>query len=127
MKTVLVADGPANARELLRVLLEHEGYQVLEAANADEAVSMARAERPDLIFLDVEAPDSGGCATVREMRREQRLKDRIIIAVTSNTRRADREEMINAGFTGCIAKPVILRTLREQLCEIAAWQPEGTI
>jgi len=125
MKTVLVADGVAGGRELLRILLEHEGYTVLEAKDSQEALAVARASSPDIILLDVELVDGESCTAVREMRRDQLLKDRAIIAVTANTRHADREELIKAGFTGYIAKPVVLRTLREQLSELCASRPEA--
>jgi CheY-like chemotaxis protein len=61
------------------------------------------------------------------MRQDRLLKDRAIVAVTANTRRADREELLEAGFTGYIPKPVVLRTLRQQLSELAAAQPEALL
>lgn len=124
IKTVLVADGAAGGRELLRILLEHEGYNVLEAKNGEEALTIARESAPDLILLDVELADGESCKAVREMRRDQLLKDLAIVAVTANTRRADREELIEAGFTGYIPKPVVLRNLRQQLSQLAGARTE---
>ncbi len=125
MRTVLVADEIAGGRELLRILLEHEGYKVFEASNRTEALAVAREARPDLILLDVELAEEDTCAAVREMRLDEALKDRAIIAVTDTTRREDRERLAMAGFSGYLAKPVVLRTLREQLSEFTSVPQAG--
>jgi two-component system cell cycle response regulator DivK len=113
----------AGGRELLRILLEHEGYEVFEASDGAEALAIARAMLPDLILLDLLTAD--GCAAVQKMRLDELLKDRAIVAVTDSTRRADRERLVNAGFSGYIAKPVVLRTLREQLTQLSILRPEA--
>jgi two-component system cell cycle response regulator DivK len=128
MRKVLVANGAQRGRELLRILLEHEGFEVLEASDGAAALEIARATLPDLILLDLELPAADGYTAVREMRRDELLKDRTIVAVTDSTRRADRERLVEAGFSGYIAKPVVLRVLREQLTQLAAQhqgQPEA--
>lgn len=123
MRTVLVADGMAGGRELLRILLEHEGFEVFEAATGSQAVQIARVKLPDLILLDVELPVSDGYAAVRQMRLDERLKDRAIVAVTDSAHRADRERLLTAGFSGYIVKPVVLRSLRQHLTELAPLLP----
>jgi CheY-like chemotaxis protein len=120
MRKVLVADGVQGGRELLRILLEHEGYEVFEASTGAAALEMARAALPDLILLDVENEPAGAYASVREMRLDEHLKDRAILAVTDRIRRADQERLADAGFSGFLPKPVILRVLREQLRQLAA-------
>ena len=127
MRKVVIADGVSGGRELLRILLEHEGYEVFEAADAMAAMEIAREILPDLILLDVERTAGDGYAAVGEMRRDERLKDRAIMAVTDRTRHADRERLSEAGFSGYIAKPVVLSALRRQLSQSAALslgQPE---
>jgi two-component system cell cycle response regulator DivK len=117
-KRVLVADGTAGGRELLRILLEHEGYEVFEASDSLEAVNEAQAILPDLILLDVDLPTAVGYVAVRQMRMDDRLKGRVIIALTAGSRRADREGLVKASFSGYLAKPVVLRVLREQLAQL---------
>jgi two-component system cell cycle response regulator DivK len=117
LKKVLIADGLPGGRELLRILLEHEGYEVIEAADWTKALAMARATLPDLILVDLEQ-DGDGYRAVQEMRLDELLKDRPILAVTDRSRQADREHLVEAGFSGYIAKPVVLRTLREQLTQL---------
>lgn len=117
VKRVLVADEKANGRELLRILLEHEGCEVSEARDGVEAIEVARTTLPDVIFLDLELPRMDGYAVVREMRRDVRLKSRSIVALTE-TRSDDGDRLNEAGFTTFIAKPVVLRTISGQLAEL---------
>ena len=89
-----------------------------------EAVAMARARLPDLILVDLDSQGNGYRA-VEEMRLDELHKDRAILAVTDSTLRADRERLVKAGFSGYIAKPVVLRNLREQLTQLSILQPEA--
>jgi CheY-like chemotaxis protein len=116
VKKVLVADATAGGRELLRILFEHEGYEVFEASNGMEAVGKALATLPDLILLDLYLPAAVGYDAVREMRIDGRLKSRVIIALTAN--HINRDGLVQAGFSGYIAKPVVLSILREQLAQL---------
>jgi two-component system cell cycle response regulator DivK len=118
MKRVLVADGAEGGRELLRILLEHEGYEVLEASSGMEALAIARTMLPDLILLDLDLSGSDGLAAIQVMRLDEVLKDRAILAVTEAARRHERERLLKAGFSGCIVKPVVLGSLREQLSKL---------
>lgn len=115
----------AGARELLRILLEHEGYEVVEASDGTEAIALARATLPDLILLAVDLPAADGYTAIEKMRLDGLLKDRAIMAVTDGLHCVNREQLINAGFSGYIAKPLVLKNLRHQLAEIAALRPEA--
>src|ERR1700722_16220649 len=99
MRKVLIADRVSGGRELLRILLEHQGYEVFEASSAKEAIEVARAVLPHLILLDIDLA-ADAYAAVRQMRRDEFLRDRAILAVTESTRRADRERLLEAGFSG---------------------------
>ena len=110
-----MADGAASGRELLRILLEHEGYEVFEASDGREAVEKARALLPDLVLLDLDLPVGDGYAAARELRLDERLENCCIVALTAGAGGRDSERVVNAGFNGSIAKPVVPRVLREQL------------
>lgn len=115
-KRALIADCDSHSRELIRILLEHEGCEVFEAADGEQAVDIARATRPDLVLLDLGLPRLSACDAARQMRGDERLKTGIIVALTGSTA-GDGDGLENAGFDGRIAKPVVLRTLRRQLSE----------
>jgi CheY-like chemotaxis protein len=114
--TVLVADPSASSRELLRVLLEYEGWQVSEASDGQQAVAMARAAQPDLVLLDLELPCLDGYAAVRAMRLDARLKNRCFVALTANSQQNDRLE--HAGFSDYITKPVLWGELSGKLSKL---------
>jgi CheY-like chemotaxis protein len=101
---------------LIRILLEHEGCEVFEAADGVQAVDIARATRPDLVFLDLALPRLSAWDAARQMRGDARLKIRTIVALTAGAK-GDGDGLEDAGFSGQIAKPVVLRTLRRQLTE----------
>jgi two-component system cell cycle response regulator DivK len=120
MKRILVADDRATSRELIRTLLEHEGYEISEAADGQEAVEMALANVPDLVLLDIQMPRLDGYGAVREMRRDERLKSLPIVALTASAMHSDRDLVFEAGFSGYITKPVSLRVLREEVARFLA-------
>jgi CheY-like chemotaxis protein len=110
-KKVLVADQQPSSRELLRILLEHEGCEVSEASDGLQAVALARATLPDLVLLDLALPELDGYAAASAMRHDAKLKGRSIVALTESVPNCDSDRLREAGFTGFIAKPVVLRSL----------------
>jgi len=115
MKRILIADDKATSRELLRTVLERQGYAVTEAADGEEALQKALAEPPDLVLLDLQMPLRSGYEVLVELRKDPRHAEVPIIAITASAMQGDREKALAAGFTGYIAKPVALVHLREEV------------
>ena len=115
MKKILIADDKATSRELLRTVLERQGYAITEAADGEEALQKALAEAPDLILLDLQMPRRTGYEVLRELRKDPRHAELPIIALTASAMQGDREKALSAGFTGYLAKPVALVHLREEV------------
>jgi two-component system, cell cycle response regulator DivK len=115
MKRILIADDKATSRELLRTVLERQGYAVMEAADGEEALQKAMAEPPDLILLDLQMPRRNGYEVLDELRKDPRHAEVPIIAITASAMQGDREKALAAGFTGYMAKPVALVHLREEV------------
>ena len=115
MKKILIADDKATSRELLRTVLERQGYAITEAADGEEALQKALAEPPDLILLDLQMPRRSGYEVLRELRKDPRHAEVPIIAITASAMQGDREKALAAGFTGYMAKPVALVHLREEV------------
>ena len=113
-KRVLIADEQAHSRELLRILLEHEGCEVSEASDGVEAVEIARATLPDMVLLDLELPSLDAFMAAGELR----LHHRPIVAMTGSSRSSDEHGLEEAGFTGHITKPVVMRGFGLQLAEL---------
>jgi len=115
MKKILVADDKPSGRELIRTILEKDGYQVIEAGDGIEAVDRAREANPDLIILDIHMPGLDGFGVVQELRRDELFARTPVMALTASAMMGDRERALAAGFTGYITKPIRLSALREEV------------
>jgi CheY-like chemotaxis protein len=118
MKKVLVADDKATGRELVRTVLERNGYEILEAENGVAALDCARREHPDLIILDLHMPELDGFGVIQELRRDDSFTKTPVIALTASAMMGDRERALSLGFTGYITKPIRLSTLREEVTRL---------
>jgi len=115
MKKVLVADDKDTGRELVRTVLEDCDYEVFEAGDGMEALERAREIRPDLIILDLHMPRLDGFDVIKELRRDESFANTPVMALTASAMMGDRERALAAGFTGYIAKPIRLATLRSEV------------
>lgn len=104
-KVLLIEDNEQN-RYLVTYILEKHNYQVLQAFNGAEGVSLACQQKPDLILLDIQLPIMDGYTVARELRKNESLANVPIIAVTSYAMPGDREHAMQAGCTGYIEKPI---------------------
>jgi len=115
MSTILVVDDRSSSRELLRTVLDHAGYKVIEAADGAEALEKARESEPDLILLDLQLPGIDGFGVIAALRAEERFSDTPIVAITASAMQGDREKALKSGFTSYITKPVRLPALRGEV------------
>ena len=81
-KKILVVDDEPDMVTFLSTLLEDHGYQVITAADGDEALDKTKAERPDLISLDLLMPNKTGIKMYRELRKDQELSGTPVVMVT---------------------------------------------
>jgi two-component system cell cycle response regulator DivK len=109
-----VEDNPDN-RILIRRVLSAEGYTVLEAGNAAEALDVLNKGKTDLILMDINMPDVDGYALTTKIKSIQKYMDIPIIAVTANVMRGDREKSLEAGCDGYIQKPIDIDILAKQI------------
>lgn len=81
-KRILIADDEDDARAFIQAALEDDGYAFLTAANGEAALATARAERPDLVILDVQMPRKDGFEVFDELRRDPATRAIPIIMLT---------------------------------------------
>jgi DNA-binding response OmpR family regulator len=106
---VLLVEDSELARDALRLLLQVTGHRVSVAASVDEAVTTARAERPDLILLDLTLPDGDGLDIVRELLVEDNPPT--FVALTGHDTREVADRCIAAGCVSVLVKPVSSKEL----------------
>ncbi len=116
-KILLVEDNPVN-RRLAEFLLRSQGYQVRAATNAQEAFDTIKAERPDLILMDVQLPGMDGLEATRKLKEEPATRDIPVVAVTSYAMKGDREKALAAGCSGYITKPIDKDTCVQEVATV---------
>jgi CheY-like chemotaxis protein len=104
-RILLVEDNPAS-RRLAQVLLKSKGHTVYEATTGEEAVELARTQRPDLILMDVQLPGLDGLAATRILKADPATKDIPVVVLTAYAMQGDRERALAAGCDGYISKPI---------------------
>lgn len=104
-RVLYIEDRPDN-RGLVRRVLMAEGIEVIEAANADDGISLAIQHLPDLILMDISMPGKDGLTATQELRANPDLDHIPIIALTANVMKGDRERTLEAGCDGYIPKPI---------------------
>ena len=115
MKRILIADDKATGRELVRTILENDGYEIHEAVDGLDAVAQARVVRPDLVILDLHMPGLDGFGVVSALRQDAAFRSIPLLALTASAMMGDRERALGAGFTGYVSKPIRLSVLREEI------------
>lgn len=107
-RRVLVCDDTEQIRRLIRVNLELEGYEVVEAVDGQEALEMLQDETqplPDVMTVDVIMPRRDGWWTVATIRADPRLEPLPIVMVTASAQVEDRERAEQATVDEFVAKP----------------------
>jgi two-component system cell cycle response regulator len=117
---ILIVEDNPHSLELMSYLLEASGHIVHAAQTGTQAIAAARAERVDLVLLDLQLPDVDGYHVLRGLRAEKATATTKIIAVTAVAMVGDRERTLNAGFDHYVPKPINPRTF---VGEVEAWLP----
>ena len=104
-KTILYVEDNELNRKLVRQLLKPTTYRLIEAHDGESALTVSRAERPDLILMDMQLPKISGIEATRRLRAEATTAAIPIIAVTSFALSGDDLKAIEAGATAYLAKP----------------------
>ena len=107
---LIVDDTPVNLK-LTRILLVNEGYSVLTAASAEEALDLLRSYHPQLILADIQLPGIDGLEMTRRIKLDERTKDIAVVALTAFAMKGDEQKAVDAGCDGYITKPIDTRVL----------------
>ena len=118
LATVMVVEDFEDNRFMMRRLLEMSGYHVLEAVNGQEAVEIARRERPNLILMDLSLPLLDGLAATRRIRQEESLRDVPIVAVSAHDTADFHADALAAGCNDYVTKPIDFDQLEALLAKL---------
>ena len=106
MKKILIVDDQLEVRELVEVTMRVGDYQILQAKSGEEAIEIVKAEKPDLIIMDVMMHGGiDGLEATRMLKHDPETKDCKIIMLTAKGQEIDREKGIEAGADDYFVKP----------------------
>lgn len=108
-KTVLVIEDNDLNMEIAVAALELCDCQVLQAADAETGIQLARAHTPDLILMDVQLPGMDGFTATAVIKADPATQHIPVVAVTAYAMQKDRDEALKAGCSGFISKPFSLK------------------
>jgi two-component system cell cycle response regulator DivK len=120
-KILYVEDNEDNVYMLTR-RLERAGFEVVVASDGEQGVAVARAERPDLILMDLSLPIVDGWEATRRLKSSEETRAIPVIALSAHAMPGDREKALEAGCDDYDPKPISMQSL---LAKIRALLPEG--
>src|SRR5215475_1024586 len=105
-KTVLIIDDDREYRQIIREILRANGWRVLEAAEGDEGIEIAKAKQPDVVVCDLLMPRCNGYHVCRVLRHEPGLRDVKIIVASGRDFDIDRQTATAVGADDYLTKPI---------------------
>jgi type IV pili response regulator len=118
MATILIVDDSPTEAEVVRIMLESEGYSVLWADAADKGIKMAEEKRPDLILMDVVMPGMSGFQAMRKLMRNPETRDIPVLMLTTKDQESDRAWGLRNGAREYFVKPPEKAALLAQIKEL---------
>ena len=103
-KCVLIVDDDEDSRTICRELLRHYGYRVIEAGNGEDGLTLADAERPDLVIVDLRLPGQHGMELIRELQEQAAPRSVPIMLYTADVI-GSRPYLKDAGIAALLIKP----------------------
>jgi CheY-like chemotaxis protein len=111
MTTIMVVEDNELSRDALSRRLERRGYRVVLAVDGEQAVELARAERPDLILMDLGLPRVDGWEATRRLKADPATRPTPIIVLSAHAMTNDRDKALQAGSDDFDTKPVRFEAL----------------
>lgn len=109
-KRILVVEDNELNMKLVKSLLDMGGYETVGCPDAEEGIEYIRAQKPDLILMDIQLPGMDGVEASRRIKEDPDLNDIPIIALSSYAMQGDAEKALNVGCDGYITKPIDTRS-----------------
>ena len=120
---ILVVDDNDVNLELVRDLLEDQGYRVRVAIDANDAIAVLHDFRPRLILMDIQLPGMDGLTLTRMLKANPSMRDIRIVGLTGYAMAGDEERILAAGCDGYLAKPIDTRRLPGVISSMLSPQP----
>lgn len=106
---ILVVEDNMDNYELVRYVLERAGYDVFLAVNGRDGIDAARAQKPNMILMDLGLPEMDGWNAIKSLKSDEETKNIPLYALTAHTLPHDRKRALEAGCDGYVAKPIQMK------------------
>lgn len=123
-KKILLVDDEVSLIEVMKFRLEEAGYEVITATDGFSAMSMARAQRPDIVLLDLMLPKLDGYTVCRMLKLSGVTKGIPIIILTARSSPCDRDRGLETGADAYMTKPIDIPSLLEKISELMKDRPK---
>lgn len=124
-RRLLIIEDNAQNFYMMRFLLEKNGFTVVGAETGPRGIELALTCDPVAILLDIQLPGMDGYAVAAALKQQKKLKDVPIIAVTSYAMVGDREQILAAGASGYIEKPINPETFAAEILHFCSSHFDG--
>lgn len=118
MARILIVDDSPTEIHVLKTMLEKQNYEVMTAESGEEGVEKAKAEKPDLILMDIVMPGLNGFQATRQISKAPETADIPIIIVTTKDQETDRVWGLRQGAKDYLTKPVDEKTLMTKIKDL---------
>lgn len=115
MSRILLAEDNEMNRDMLSRRLSRRGYDVIIATDGDRAVSLAQAEKPDLILMDIDLPIIDGYEATRRLRAAPATRHIPVLGLSAHAMLGDREKALAAGCSDYDTKPIDMPRLLQKI------------
>jgi two-component system cell cycle response regulator DivK len=122
-KTVLIVEDNDLNMKLFVDVLEGAGYRVLQSGEGLAGFQLARAERPDLIVMDIQLPAISGLEVTRWLKEDPELSHIPVVAVTAYAMKGDKARMLEGGCEAYLAKPISVASFLDTIRRLVERAP----
>jgi two-component system cell cycle response regulator DivK len=122
-KTILIVEDNDLNMKLFVDVLEGAGYRVLQSGEGVAGFQLARAERPDLIVMDIQLPAISGLEVTRWLKEDPELSHIPVVAVTAYAMKGDKARMLEGGCEAYLAKPISVTSFLETIWRLIERTP----
>ena len=119
MSLILIVEDNEKNMKLVRDVLQHKGYETVEAMTGLEGVRLAIERKPDIILMDIQLPDIDGITALGRIRADPATERIPVLAVSASVMPDEQQRIVASGFDAYITKPINVKNFVETVDKFA--------
>jgi DNA-binding response OmpR family regulator len=114
-KKILIIEDEAVVAQLVRLVIDKEAIDVFVATDGEQGIQKAKAEKPDLIFLDIMLPKTNGYEVIKALRRDPATAATPIVVISARAGEEGKKKILEAGCEDFIPKPFKIGQIKDAI------------